>query len=214
MFGKRKKIILLSSIGIIVFLASYTITVGVLGDIYGGKDLFSTNSIKTNAEVKGEGLVNDTTSFKFKLKYKNSSDEVEANEKLSRLMPVDMEKLKGLNAEELNEIYLNFGYKVHKFTPEEIVLIKDMDGFNYQTDSFFIGINNNFISILKKNDNNEVEVVTEKISNPKSEEGSYISVKDIENKGNLLKTIYEGCEGYQFSNIQEAIEYAQALCST
>lgn len=213
MFGKNRKFYyIFCFLGIIVFLLSYTITVGIMNvKETGSFALFG--DAREASNISGEVISGDSN-LNFILKYKNSLDEVPLSDKLTQTLPVKQENLIGLDSKEVEDIFSNFGYRVDKFSNKDVVFVKEIGGFQYEKGSYFIGINNNYISVLKINDDGSTEVAKETIENPKSEEETFLQVKDIENKGNLLKTLYEGCGDYQFSNIQEAIEYAQALCST
>lgn len=213
-FKKNRKLyITFVIIGIIVFLLSYTVSVGILN---GGKGRFGFlgEARQTNALVDSDALIQKDTDIKFLLNYTNCINKIPVNDSLDQPINVEQDKLLGLSEKEMKEIFSNFGYRVEKFSKEEVILEKDIPGFNYSNDCYFIGVNNENIVIYKKNDNGIVEIAKEHIVNPKGDEGDYLNVKDIENRGNLLKTFYEGKADYQFSDIQEAIEYAQALCST
>lgn len=214
MFEKNKKIyIFMCSLGIIGFLLSYTITINILEKSKNGEFTFF-GEAKEASSVGNKTVITKDSEIKFILNYKNSLDTVYLNDKLSQSLQVDKSKLIGLNSDEIDEIFSNFGYKVKGFTENEVVLTKNMNCYNYDKDSYFIGINGGFISIMKVDKDDKIIVAEEKIVNPKAGEEAYLQIKDIENKGNLLKSFYEGCKDYQFSNIQDAINYAQALCST
>ena len=200
-------------LGIIVFLISYTVSIsilkgnnGVLGFLGEAKE----TSTLANDNVK----INKNTEIKFVLNYGNCINKVKATEALDQPINVEQDKLLGLTEKEADKIFSSFGYNIEKFSKEEVVFEKHIPGFDYNYDTYFIGVSDDYVVIYKKNNNNTIEIAQDKIINPKGEEETYLQVKDIENRGNLLKTFYEGKADYQFSNIQEAIEYAQALCST
>ncbi|MEG1254685.1 hypothetical protein [Clostridium sp.] len=218
MFGRfkdnKKMYITVVSVGIIVFLLSYTVSISFLKNSENkGLGLFG-EARQTSSLNGGDVVISEDSKIKFVLNYKNCLDTVYINEKLDQPIKVEQDKLIGINEIEAEKIFSNFGYKLDRFTKEEVIFVKDIDGYNYKEDSYFIGVKDNYIAIYKKEADGSLKVIEAKISNPKDESGSYLQVKDIENRGNLLKTFYEGHEDYQFSNIQEAIEYAQALCST
>lgn len=160
-------------------------------------------------------VISEKSNIEFVLNYKNSLDKVKINDKLDQTINVEKDDLIGLNQEQAEKIFSSFGYKIEKFAKENVVFVKDVEGYNYKEDSYFIGIKDENIVVYNKDSNGAIKVVEEKLLNPKDDGGqSYLKINDIENRGNLLRTFYEGHKDYQFSNIQEAMEYAQALCST
>lgn len=208
-----KSSIIFVSLGIIVFLISYTVSISILrGNI--GMVGFLGEAKETGNLGEKNAVINKDTDIKFILNYDNCINKVKATETLDQPINVEKDKLVGLTLKEAEKIFSSFGYKINKFSQEEVILEKNIPGFNYKNDTYFIGISGDFVVIYKKNSNEIIEVAQDKIINPKGEGNTYLQVKDIENRGNLLKTFYEGKADYQFSNIQEAIEYAQALCST
>ena len=52
------------------------------------------------------------------------------------------------------------------------------------------------------------------IKNVRSEENKGITLDYIKDKGNLIESLYKGKKEYQFKTKEEAIQYAQALCSS
>lgn len=199
--------------GIIVFLLSYTVSISILrgnDGVFG----FLGEAKQTSTLTEDKTIISDSTDIKFVLNYSNCINEVEVSEALDQPINLEQDKLLGLTAKEADKIFSSFGYRIEKFSEEEVVFEKDIPGFNYSEDSYFIGINKDYVVVYKKNNNETIEVSRDKILNPKGDDATYLQIKDIENRGNLLKTFYEGKSDYQFSNIQEAIEYAQALCST
>ncbi len=215
-FKKNKKLYISAvCVGIIVFLISYTVSVTSFKNSKDKEEGLLGDAAQTSFMKSNDILISDTSKIKFLLKYKNSLNSVDVSSNLEQPINVELDKLIGLNEEEAVKIFSNFGYKIERFTKEDVIFIKVIEGFNYKVDSYFIGIKDEYISIYKKELNGDIVVVEEKILNPKDYNNqSYLQVKDIEDRGNLLKSFYEGSEDYQFSNIQDAIEYAQALCST
>lgn len=200
-------------VGIIVFLISYTVSISILrgnDGVFG----FLGEAKQTSTLAEDNRVINKDTDIKFVLNYTNCINKVEVNEALDQPINLEQDKLEGLTEKDADKIFSNFGYVIDKFSEAEVVFEKSIPGFNYSNDSYFIGISEEYVVIYKKNSNETIEIAQDKILNPKGYEDTYLQVKDIENKGNLLKTLYEGKSDYQFSNIQEAIEYAQALCST
>lgn len=208
-----KSYIIYICIGIIVFLLSYTVSVGILR---GNNGILSfLGDAKETSGFTGENaMINKDTKIKFVLNYENCINKIESTEALDQPINLEQDKLLGLTRSEADKIFSSFGYKINKFSSDEVIFEKNIPGFNYSKDCYFIGIANNNVVIYKKNSINTLEIAQDKIINPKGDGETYLGVKDIENRGNLLKTFYEGKADYQFSDIQEAIEYAQALCST
>lgn len=217
MFDRIKKnaksYIIFVCIGIIVFLLSYTVSISVLRGNDGILG-FLGDAKETNALGEGSAIINKDTEVKFVLNYGNCINKVKASENLEQPINVEQDKLLGLTEKEADKIFSSFGYKVDKFSSDEVVFEKSIPGFKYENESYFIGVAEENVVIYKSNSNDTIEIAQDKIINPKGDGTSYLQIKDIENRGNLLKTFYEGKADYQFSDIQEAIEYAQALCST
>ncbi len=207
--------IFIASVGIIVFLLSYTVSIAFLRSSKDGGAGILGEASQASFLNMNDVLISDKSNIEFMLNYKNSLGKVKINDKLDKTINVEKDNLIGLNQEQAEKIFSSFGYKVEKFTKEDIIFVKDIEGYSYKEDSYFIGIKDENIVIYNKDSNGTIKVVEEKILNPKDDSGqSYLKINDIENRGNLLRTFYEGHKDYQFSNIQEAMEYAQALCST
>ncbi len=217
MFDRIKKnaksYIIFVCIGIIVFLLSYTVSISILRGNDGILG-FLGSAKQTNTLAEDNVIINKNTEIKFVLNYENCINKVKASEALDQPINVEQDKLLGLTEKEAEKIFSSFGYKIDKFSSDEVVFEKSIPGFSYNDDSYFIGVAEDNVVIYKKNNNDTMEIAQDKIINPKGDGTTYLQVKDIENRGNLLKTFYEGKADYQFSDIQEAIEYAQALCST
>lgn len=217
MFDRIKKnaksYIIFVCIGIIVFLLSYTVSIGILRGNDGILG-FLGDAKETNAFGEDNTIINKDTEIKFVLNYGNCINKVKASENLEQPINVEQDKLLGLTEKEADKIFSNFGYTVDKFSSDEVVFEKNIPGFKYEDEFYFIGVAEDNVVIYKKNSNETIEIAQDQIINPKGDGTSYLQIKDIENRGNLLKTFYEGKADYQFSDIQEAIEYAQALCST
>lgn len=217
MFDRIKKnaksYIIFVCIGIIVFLLSYTVSISILRGNDGILG-FLGNAKQANTLAEDNVIINKNTEIKFVLNYENCINKVKASESLDQPINVEQDKLLGLTEKEAEKIFSSFGYKIDKFSSDEVLFEKSIPGFSYNEDSYFIGVAEDNVVIYKKNNNDTIEIAQDKIINPKGDGTTYLQVKDIENRGNLLKTFYEGKADYQFSDIQEAIEYAQALCST
>lgn len=217
MFDRIKKnaksYIIFVCIGIIVFLLSYTVSISILRGNDGILG-FLGNAKEANTLAEDNVIINKNTEIKFVLNYENCINKVKASEALDQPINVEQDKLLGLTEKEAEKIFSSFGYKIDKFSSDEVLLEKSIPGFSYNEDSYFIGVAEDNVVIYKKNNNDTIEIAQDKIINPKGDGTTYLQIKDIENRGNLLKTFYEGKADYQFSDIQEAIEYAQALCST
>lgn len=213
---KRNKglYIFIASVGIIVFLLSYTVSTAFLRSSKDGSGILG-EATQSSFMNMSDVVISEKSNIEFMLNYKNSLDKVKINDKLDQTIKVKKDDLIGLNQEQAEKIFSSFGYRIEKFAYEDVVFVKDVEGYNYKADSYFIGIKGENIVIYNKDSNGTIKVAEEKITNPKDEDGQlYLKINDIENRGNLLRTFYEGHKDYQFSNIQEAIEYAQALCST
>ncbi len=207
--------VFIASAGIIVFLLSYTVSIAFLRSSKdGGAGIFS-QATQASFMNMNDVVISEKSNIEFILNYKNSLDKVKINDKLDQIVNVEKNDLIGLNQEQAEKIFSSFGYKIEKFTKEDVLFTKDVEGYTYKEDSYFIGIKDKDIVIYNKDSNGKISIVQEEILNPKDDSGqSYLQINDIENRGNLLRTFYEGHKDYQFSNIQEAMEYAQALCST
>lgn len=219
MFKRYKKnkglYIFIASVGMIVFLISYTVSIAFLRSSKERGTGILGEATQASFMNMNDAVISEKSNIEFILNYKNSLDKVKINDKLDQTINVKKDDLIGLNQEQAEKIFSSFGYKIEKFTKENVVFIKDVEGYNYKEDSYFIGIKDENIVIYNKDSNGAIKVVEEKLLNPKDDGGqSYFNINDIENRGNLLRTFYEGHKDYQFSNIQEAMEYAQALCST
>ncbi|MEW8994964.1 hypothetical protein [Clostridium sp.] len=208
--------IFVASVGIIVFLLSYTVSIAFLRSSKDGGPGFLGEATQASFLNMNDAVISDESNIEFMLNYKNSLDKIKVNNKLDQnINKVEKDNLIGLNQEQAEKIFSSFGYNIEKFTKEDVIFVKDIEGYDYKKDSYFIGIKDENIVIYSKDSNGTIKIVEEKILNPKDDSGqSYLKTNDIENKGNLLRTFYEGHKDYQFSNIQEAMEYAQALCST
>lgn len=219
MFKRYKKnkglYIFIASVGMIVFLLSYTVSIAFLRSSKERGTGILGEATQASFMNMNDVVISEKSNIEFILNYKNSLGKVKINDKLDQTINVEKDDLIGLNQEQAEKIFSSFGYKIEKFTKENVVFIKDVEGYNYKEDSYFIGIKDEDIVIYNKDSNGAIKVVEEKLLNPKDDGGqSYLKINDIENRGNLLRTFYEGHKDYQFSNIQEAMEYAQALCST
>jgi len=219
MFKRYKKnkglYIFIASVGMIVFLLSYTVSIAFLRSSKERGTGILGEATQASFMNMNDVVISEKSNIEFILNYKNSLDKVKINDKLDQTINVKKDDLIGLNQEQAEKIFSSFGYKIENFTKENVVFIKDVEGYNYKEDSYFIGIKDENIVIYNKDSNGAIKVVEEKLLNPKDDGGqSYLKINDIENRGNLLRTFYEGHKDYQFSNIQEAMEYAQALCST
>lgn len=208
--------IFVASVGIIVFLLSYTVSIAFLRSSKDGGSGILGEAAQASFLNMNDVVISDKSNIEFMLNYKNSLDKIKVNDKLDQnINKVEKDNLIGLNQEQAEKIFSSFGYNIEKFTKEDVIFVKDIEGYDYKKDSYFIGIEDENIVIYSKDSNGTIKIVEEKILNPKDDSGqSYLKTNDIENKGNLLRTFYEGHKDYQFSNIQEAMEYAQALCST
>jgi len=208
--------IFVASVGIIVFLLSYTVSIAFLRSSKDGGAGILGEATQASFLNMNDVVISDKSNIEFMLNYKNSLNKIKVNDKLDQnINKVEKDNLIGLNQEQVEKIFSSFGYNIEKFTKEDVIFVKDIEGYDYKKDSYFIGIEDENIVIYSKDSNGTIKIVEEKILNPKDDSGqSYLKTNDIENKGNLLRTFYEGHKDYQFSNIQEAMEYAQALCST
>lgn len=204
-------------LGLCIFTASYSLSI----NLFRGAKNIDDNSADILSETKQTSFIKESgvvvtrdTKLEFLVKYANCLDFIKADNKIDETINVDKEKLLGLNESQLEEIFKKFGYNLQQFTKNDVIFIKDVPGYNYAPDTYFIGIKDENMVIYNKEKNESIRIVESKIINPKAEDNSNITLKDIEDKGNLLKTLYYGDKDYQFSNVQDAIEYAQSLCST
>jgi hypothetical protein len=204
-------------LGVCIFTVSYSLSI----NLFRGAKNIDDNSEDILSEtrqtcfIKESGVVvTRDTKLEFLVKYANCLDFIKADNKIDETINIDKEKLLGLNESQLEEIFKKFGYNLQQFTKNDVIFVKDVPGYNYATDTYFIGIKDQNMVIYNKEKNESIRIVESKIINPKAEDNSNITLKDIEDKGNLLKTLYYGDKDYQFSNVQDAIEYAQSLCST
>jgi len=209
--------IVITFIAICLFTASYALSLsfinkGTHGDNPDESVLAET---KETSFIKENGvIITKDTKLEFLVRYANCLDYIKADNKIDESIKIEKEKLIGLNESQLEEIFKKFGYKLQQFTKNDAIFIKEVAGYNYSPDNYFIGIKDNNMVIYKKEKDESIRVVESKIINPKREDNSNITLKDIEDKGNLLKSLYYGDKDYQFSNIQDAVEYGQSLCST
>lgn len=209
--------IVITFLGLCIFTASYALSLSFInkGNHGDAQDDSVLAESKQTSFIKESGvIVTKDTKLEFLVRYANCLDYIKADNKIDESIKVEKEKLLGLNEKQLEEIFKKFGYNLEKFTKVEAVFVKDVAGYNYSPDSYFIGIKDDNMVIYKKEKDESIRVVEGKIINLKREDNSNITLKDIEDKGNLLKSLYYGDKDYQFSNIQDAVEYAQSLCST
>lgn len=207
-FLRNKKILTYILGGIIIFLSSYFIYTNILSkeNVYSlAKEASSTNSkpLKFNSKNKIE----------FFIKYSNCKDFIE-DIQMTEMVERDKDKLNGLKEPELEEIYKSYGYKLEKFTKDQIIFIKEIEGYNYEDNSYFIGIGENNVVIYNKKQDENIAIEEPLIKNVRSEEDKAITLDYIKDKGNLMESLYKGKKEYQFKTKEEAIEYAQALCSS
>ncbi|HAG43470.1 MAG TPA: hypothetical protein DCL31_09140, partial [Clostridium sp.] len=80
--------------------------------------------------------------------------------------------------------------------------------------NYFIGIGENNVVIYNKKLDGNITIEEPLIKNVRSEEDKAITLDYIKDKGNLMESLYKGKKEYQFKTKEEAIEYAQALCSS
>jgi hypothetical protein len=204
-------------LGLCIFTTSYSLSI----NLFKGREKMKDNNTDILSETRQTSYIKESgvvvtkdTKLEFLVKYANCLDYIKADNKIDETINIDKEKLLGLNESQLEEIFKKFGYNLQQFTKIDAIFIKEVPGYNYAIDTYFIGIKDNNMVIYTKEKNESIRVVEGNIVNPKTENNSSITLKDIEDKGNLLKTLYYGDKDYQFSNIQDAIEYAQSLCST
>jgi len=202
-------------LGFAFFAVSYSLSINYF------KGNRNTNNNEVLAEAKETSFIKESgsivakdTKFEFLVRYSNCLDFVNADNKVDESINVDKEKLLGLNEKDLDEIFKKFNYKLEQFTKNDAIFVKDVEGYNYAPDNYFIGIKDEKIVVYKKEKDGKIRVVEKQILNPKSENNSILTIKDIEDKGNLLKTLYFGDKDYQKSNIKDVIDLAQSLCST
>lgn len=196
-----------------MFIFSYTVSIKIIGD----KNLLGYEFLEKTKATISSGLINEPidekTKIKFYIKYDNCLDVIESHEFLDRVEGKERERLIGLSEKELENIFSNFGYKLDRLTKEEVIFTKEIKGYEYINGSYFIGMKDNKLVIYKKDGEQSIRVVENEITNPRSESEAIITIEDIENKNNLLQTLYEGRKDYEFSNIQEAIDRAKSFCS-
>lgn len=203
-------------IGVLFFTISYSLSM----DFFKGNNLEKDdNEVYTEAKqtsfIKESGtIVTKDTKFEFLVRYSSCLDYIKADNKIDENIKVDKEVLLGLNESQLEDIFKKFNYKLEQFTKNDAIFIKDIEGYNYSIDSYFPGIKDDKIVIYKKEKDGTIRVVEKEIINPKTENNSVLTINDIQDRGNLLKTLYFGDKDYQKSNIQDAVDLAQSLCST
>jgi len=202
-------------IGFVFFAVSYSLSI----NYFKGNKNINNNEVlaetKQTSFVKESGtLVAKDTKLEFLIRYSNCLDFINADNKIDESINIDKEKLLGLNEKDLEEIFKKFNYKLEQFTKNDAIFVKDVEGYKYAPDNYFIGIKDEKIVVYKKEKDGKIRVVEKQILNPKSENNSILTIKDIEDKGNLLKTLYFGDKDYQKSNIKDVIDLAQSLCST
>jgi len=203
-------------IGVLFFTISYSLSM----DFFKGNNLEKDdNEVYTEAKqtsfIKESGtIVTKDTKFEFLVRYSNCLDYIKADNKIDENIKVDKEVLLGLNESQLEDIFKKFNYKLEQFTKNDAIFIKDIEGYNYSIDSYFPGIKDDKIVIYKKEKDGTIRVVEKEIINPKTGNNSVLTINDIQDRGNLLKTLYFGDKDYQKSNIQDAVDLAQSLCST
>ena len=119
MFDRIKKnaksYIIFVCIGIIVFLLSYTVSIGILRGNDGILG-FLGDAKETNAFGEDNTIINKDTEIKFVLNYGNCINKVKASENLEQPINVEQDKLLGLTEKEADKIFSNFGYTVDKFS--------------------------------------------------------------------------------------------------
>jgi hypothetical protein len=207
-------------LGLCIFTASYSLSINLFKDGKSEKDHNEDilSETRQTSFIKESGvIVTKDTKLEFLVKYANCLDYIKADDRIDKKIKIAIENkdnLIGLNESQLEGLVKNLGYTLQQFTKNDAIFIKEVPGFNYTVESYFIGIKDNNMVIYKKEKDESIRVVENSIINPRSENNSIIILKDIEDKGNLLETLYYGDKDYQFSNIQDAIEYAQSLCST
>lgn len=205
---KNKKVLIYMLSGIIIFLSSYFVYTSIINkeNIYSlAKEASSTNSksLKFNSKNKIE----------FFIKYNNCKDFIKDTQ-MNEMVEREKDKLNGLKESELEEIYKSYGYKLEKFTKDQVIFVKEIEGYNYEADNYFIGIGENNVVIYSKGEDGSITVEEPSIKNVRSEENKGITLDYIKDKGNLIESLYKGKKEYQFKTKEEAIQYAQALCSS
>jgi len=113
--------IFIASVGIIVFLLSYTVSIAFLRSSKDGGAGILGEASQASFLNMNDVLISDKSNIEFMLNYKNSLGKVKINDKLDKTINVEKDNLIGLNQEQAEKIFSSFGYKVEKFTKEDII---------------------------------------------------------------------------------------------
>ena len=102
---------------------------------------------------------------------------------MNEMVEREKDKLNGLKESELEEIYKSYGYKLEKFTKDQVIFVKEIEGYNYEADNYFIGIGENNVVIYSKGEDGSITVEEPSIKNVRSEENKGITLDYIKDKG-------------------------------
>ncbi|HAR85055.1 MAG TPA: hypothetical protein DCR69_04930 [Clostridium sp.] len=108
--------IFIASVGIIVFLLSYTVSIVFLRSSKDGGAGILGEATQASFLNMNDVLISDKSNIEFMLNYKNSLGNVKINEKLDKTLNVEKDNLIGLNQEQAEKIFSILGYKLEKCT--------------------------------------------------------------------------------------------------
>lgn len=157
---KRKiRNILLVIISIIVFVLSYYVCINRLrsSNIKNNEHLVNSKSREESGVLTVDSNIDTAVSANanlvFKMQYNKSGDMVVEKEKAAG-------DLVGKKKNELEEIFKDEGYKVKSITPEQVVLVKEVD--KYSPNKYVLGIKDGCIAIFKTDKDGNMFIENEK----------------------------------------------------
>lgn len=147
-----------------------------------------------------EGTVSDNTTFVFVMR----------NNKTKWSFIVDSGKapqeLIGRKRSDIENLFMDKGYKLESITPEKVTFVKEVDGYNYNNNKYVLGIYQDYIAIYKIDDKGKIYI--------EDSQDDISKVRKVnEFPKNFREILLKGSSELQFDSKQVARDYLNGCIS-
>lgn len=201
-------IILILAAVVIIFDISYLVTANRYKKVQGPGnsinhyDIYPTNigtTFANNNSEQTETIGSDADIVFIERNKKTNWDYISSEKKVPQ-------ELIGKNKDYIENLYNDEGYKLDSITPEKVVFLKEVDGYNYEKNKYVLGIYDGYIAIYKIDGSGKMY-----IEDNENDISKIRKVKDFPQ--DFQEILLKGSSELQFDSKQIAKDYLNGCIS-